>query len=176
MESIDGKSVNFQENSRYIKKSVTNRVKPKFYKLMGQIMNLHIEPILNFLELNDLCKLRSSNKLLLALVHEYYPKRLRFEVDKIKIFQDSNYENFLNFMKIIDSQIPISNKNWLDFDLNSVINKLKILDKRTITNLRGFKNIGKLSESVFAPFCIILGYNVSYYLLNYHFSRKRRVR
>jgi hypothetical protein len=63
-------------------------------------------------------------------------------------------------MKIIDSQIPISNKNWLDFDLNSVIRKLKILDKKTITNLRAIKNTGKLSESIFAPFCIIFGYNV----------------
>lgn len=63
-------------------------------------------------------------------------------------------------MKIIDSQIPISNKNWLDFDLNSVINKLKVLDKKVITNLRSIKNVGKLSEAVFAPLCIILGYNV----------------
>jgi len=65
-------------------------------------------------------------------------------------------------MKIIDSQIPISHKNWLDFDLNSVINKLKVLDKRVITNLRAIKNIGKLTEAVFAPFCIIFGYNVSF--------------
>jgi hypothetical protein len=63
-------------------------------------------------------------------------------------------------MKIIDSQIPISNKNWLDFDLTSVINKLKIIDKKVITNLRSIKSVGKLSEAVFAPFCIIFGYNV----------------
>lgn len=65
-------------------------------------------------------------------------------------------------MKIIDSQIPISKKNWLDFDLKSVIQKLKILDKKVITNLRAIKNIGKLSEAIFAPFCIIFGYNVNY--------------
>ncbi len=64
-------------------------------------------------------------------------------------------------MKIIDSQIPISNKNWLDFELTSVISKLKLLDKKVIANLRAIKNLGKLSEAVFAPFCIILGYNVS---------------
>ena len=87
------------------------------------------------------------------------------EVDRIKNFQEINYENFLNFMKIIDSQIPISNKNWLDFDLNSVINKLRILDKRVITNLRSIKSVGKLSEAVFAPFCIIFGYNVNKHLI-----------
>lgn len=70
-------------------------------------------------------------------------------------------------MKIIDSQIPISNKNWLDFDLASVINKLKILDKKVITNLRSIKSVGKLSEAVFAPFCIIFGYNVSKYPLKF---------
>lgn len=109
--------------------------------------------------------MRASNKLFLAIVHEYYPKRLRLEVERIKIFQERNYDNFLNFMKIIDSQIPISNKNWLDFDLNSVITKLRALDKKVITNLRGIKNLGKLSEAIFAPFCIIFGYNVKLLIL-----------
>jgi hypothetical protein len=116
------------------------------------------------LDLKDLAKMRASNKLFLQIVHEYYPKRLRLEVERIKIFQERNYHNFLNFMKIIDSQIPISNKNWLDFDLNSVIGKLRILDKKTITNLRSIKNTGKLSEAIFAPFCIIFGHNVNFML------------
>ena len=110
--------------------------------------------------------MRASNKLFLAIVHEYYPKRLRLEVERIKIFQERNYENFLNFMKIIDSQIPISYKNWLDFDLNSVIMKLRVLDKKVVTNLRSIKNMGKLSEAIFAPFCIIFGYNVKNIILN----------
>ena len=115
----------------------------------------------NYCDLQDLMCLRQSNKLFLALVHEYYPKRLRLEVEYIKNFQETNFENFVNFMKSIDSQIPISNKNWLDFDLNSVITNLKILDKKIITNIKSIKNIGKLSEAVFARFCIIFGYNVS---------------
>ena len=113
------------------------------------------------MDLKDLAKMRGANKLFNQIVNDYYPKRLRLEVEKIKIFQERNYHNFLNFMKIIDSQIPISNKNWLDFDLNSVIQKLSILDKRLITNLRAFKNTGKISEAIFAPFCIIFGYNVN---------------
>ena len=95
------------------------------------------------------------------MVHEYYPKRLKFEVDNIRLYQERNYENFMSFLKIIDSQIPISNNNWLEFDLNIVIARLKILDKKVITELKGIKNIGKLSEVVFAPFCIIFGLNVS---------------
>ena len=38
----DGRSFNNYEASRIVKKNV-NRVKPKFYKLMGQVMNHHIE-------------------------------------------------------------------------------------------------------------------------------------
>ena len=119
--------------------------------------------------------MRAANKLFLAIVHDYYPKRLRLEVERIKVFQERNYENFLNFMKIIDSQIPISNKNWLDFDLNSVILKLKIIDKKVITNLRAIKNIGKLSEAIFAPFCIILGYNVHLFIFFILFFRKIQI-
>jgi hypothetical protein len=115
---------------------------------------------LNYLDLADLSKMRNVNKLFLAIVYEYYPKRLRLEVDTIKSFQEHCYDTFLNFMKIIDSQIPLSNKNWLDFDLSSVINKLKVLDKKIISSVRTIKNIGKLPDTVFAPFCIILGYNV----------------
>ena len=152
-------------SSKILKKN--NRVKPKFFKLLGIIMNSHMDviyflnkPIFNYLDLVDLAKIRGANKLLLALAHDYFPKRLRIEVEFIKSFQESCYDSFLNFMKIIDSQIPLSNKNWLDFDLTSVINKLKVLDKKVITALKAIKNTGKLPETVFAPICIILGYNV----------------
>ena len=62
-------------------------------------------------------------------------------------------------MKNIDSQIPLSNKGWLDFDLNSVANKLLILDRNLLTKLRSIKNIGKYTDLIYAPFCIIFGYN-----------------
>jgi hypothetical protein len=117
------------------------------------------------LDLSDLAKTRNVNKLFLALVHEYYPKRLRLEVDMIKSFQEHCHDTFSNFMKIIDSQIPLSNKNWLDFDLGSVINKLKVLDKKVITSIKTIKSTGKLPDTVFAPLCIILGFNVLFLLI-----------
>jgi hypothetical protein len=155
-------------NFSIVSRSKTTKVKPRFFKLLGQIMNYHFDDIMNYLQIKDLTRLRCSNKMYLALVHEYFPKRLRFEVDRIRVFQEDNYDVFLNFMKIIDSQIPLSNKNCLDFDLNIVIDKLKILDKNIITNMKSIKSIGKLPEAVFAPFCIILGYNVG--LLCYYSS------
>ena len=62
-------------------------------------------------------------------------------------------------MKNIDSQIPLSNKGWLDFDLKSVSNKLLILDRNLLTKLRSIKNIGKNTDLIYAPFCIIFGSN-----------------
>lgn len=66
----------------------------------------------------------------------------------------------MEFMKLIDSQIPLSNKNWLEFDLNLVLGRLNILEKSIITSVKAIKNLGKLSDCVFAPFCIIFGKNV----------------
>lgn len=42
---LSNKEENFHQISRVIKKSTGNqvRIKPKFYKLMGQVMNLHID-------------------------------------------------------------------------------------------------------------------------------------
>lgn len=41
----DGKYSNNMDNSKFVstKKSNNYRVKPKFYKLLGQIMNYHME-------------------------------------------------------------------------------------------------------------------------------------
>jgi hypothetical protein len=55
-------------------------------------------------------------------------------------------------MKNIDSQIPLSNKGWLDFDLNSVPNKLLILDRNLLTKLCSIKKIGKYTDLIYAPF------------------------
>ena len=106
--------------------------------------------------------MQQLNKNFHAVVYDYYPKRLKFEVDNLRLFQEKNYENFMDFLKIIDSQIPSSINNWLEFDLQTVISKLKVLDKKVITALRGIKSIGKLSEVVMAPFCIIFGQNVNF--------------
>jgi hypothetical protein len=46
--SLQNQEMSFQQVSRIVKKPTQNRVKPKFYKLLGQIMNLHIDVILYF--------------------------------------------------------------------------------------------------------------------------------
>lgn len=66
----------------------------------------------------------------------------------------------MEFMKILDSQIPVSKSNWLDFNMLNVTKKLRLLDKPTTLQIKSIKSLGKIDENVFAPFCIIFGYNV----------------
>ena len=134
-------------------------VKPKYLKLLISIISNYSENIFNYLSLTDLCLTRGINRMFLTLVHEYYQKRLKMEIQTITLYQNYNQEKTSIFMKNIDSQIPISTKNWLDFDLNSVTNTIQSLSRNTITQLRSIKNIGKFSDSIYAPFCIIFGYN-----------------
>lgn len=137
------------------------RVKPKFYKLLRSVITDHFDSVLYFLDYHDLANLRHSNKLFQSIVHENFPQRLRFEVERIKYFQEQHYDHFITLMKNIDSQIPLSYDNWLDFDLGSVIQKLRIIDKNVISSLRSIKKIPKmLPDTVFAPFCIIMYGNV----------------
>lgn len=127
---------------------------------------IYRKDILNYLDLYDLCQVRAVNKLLQVTVHEYYKIRLKLEIEYITTFQEDNKEKTEIFMKNIDSQIPISNGGWLDFDLCSVTNKITSLTKNTIIKIKAIKSLGKNSDLIFAPFCIFMGYNVSFFQNN----------
>ena len=149
-------------NSMYISNNMfSRRIKPNLIRLMNQIFynSQILELILNYLDLIELSQFRALNHNILYIVHEYYKKRVKIEIDYITKYQDNNKDYVDFFMKNIDSQIPLSNKNWLDFDLNSVANKLLILDRNLLTKLRSIRNIGKYTDLIYAPFCIIFGYN-----------------
>ena len=148
-------------NSVYNLNNISVRIKPSLIRLINQIFYNSdlLNVILNYLNLIELSQFRALNRNILFLVHEYFKKRVKLEIDYITKYQDNNKEKVDFFMKNIDSQIPLSNKGWLDFDLNSVANKLLILDRNLLTKLRSIKNIGKYSDLIYAPFCIIFGYN-----------------
>ena len=165
---IENNTMNNNENSFALGHSVQysttsiggmQRIRPKFFKLLNVILSSHFDPIMDYLDLLELCSLRAVNHYFLSLVHDYYQRRLKFEIELITSYQEENKEKTAIFMKNIDSQIPISNKNWLDFDLVSVTQKLQLLDRNILTKLRSIKSIGKLSDVIYAPFCIIFGYN-----------------
>ena len=167
-ENINKNDNNNIENSSAYINSIYNsnsmfslRIKPNFIRIINQIFydSDILNSILNYLNLIELSQFRSLNRRILFLVHEYFKKRVKIEIDYITKYQENNKEKVDFFMKNIDSQIPLSNKGWLDFDLNSVANKLLILDRNLLTKLRAIRNIGKNSDLIYAPFCIIFGFN-----------------
>ena len=147
-------------NSIYNNSFLTRRLKPNLIRLISQVFNDEIlYSILNYLDLIELSQFRALSRNILLLVHEYYKRRVKIEIDSITKYQEKNREKVDFYMKNIDSQIPLSNKGWLDFDLKSVSNKLLILDRNLLTKLRAIKNIGKNTDLIYAPFCIIFGSN-----------------
>ena len=158
--NIDNSSI--QANSLCNSNSLFSiRIKPNLIRVINQIFYASdvLDTILNYLSLIELSQFRALNRNILFLVHEYFKKRVKIEIDYITKYQENNKEKVDFFMKNIDSQIPLSNKGWLDFDLNSVANKLLILDRNLLTKLRSIKNIGKVTDLIYAPFCIIFGFN-----------------
>ena len=146
------------QNNSNINFSISTRVRPKMIRLSQKIFyDLSLcQNILNYLNIFELNNMRRMSHKILSLVHEYYKKRIKMQIIYITDYQEKNRNIIYSFMKIIDTQIPISNKNWLDFDLNSVVNKLNTLNRNIIFKLRSIKNTDKISDFVFAPFCIIV--------------------
>ena len=117
-------------NSTYNNSFLSRRLRPNLIRLINQVFHDEVlYSILNYLDLIELSQFRSLDRTILLIVHEYYKKRVKIEIDNITKYQDNNREKMEIFMKNIDSQIPLSKKGWLDFDLKSVSNKLLILDR-----------------------------------------------
>ena len=125
-ETLSNNKLDKSESSRYGLSPFGNQdlsIKPRYLKLFGQILTNYSSPIFNYLSLIELSKIRGVNKMFFGIVSEYYEKRLKIEIQDITDFQSLNKDKTSEFMKNIDSQIPISYKNWLNFDLNDVFIK-----------------------------------------------------
>ncbi len=146
--------------SRINSKSKLGRVKPRFYKQFSMIVKEYFDDVLDYLTLEELINLRSTNQALFATVHDYFSKRIIIENETIKSFQESNSLLINEFLKHIEDQIPMSTDNWLEYDIKIIIQNLGLFDKRILNSLRSLKSISKgLTDKVFAPFCIIMGFN-----------------
>ena len=138
-------------------------VKPKFIKNFNDVIINCNQYIFNYLTLLEVSLLRRVNKLFLNLINDYYELRLKLEINNITNFQNENEENTMLYMQNIDSQIPISNNQWLEFDLKKVTKNIELLDKKTIIQLKSIKKLTKFNQNIYAPFCIIFGYKSSNY-------------
>ena len=100
-------------NSIYNSNSLFSmRIKPNLIRLINQVFYSSelLDTILNYLNLIELTQFRALNRNILFIVHEYFKKRVKIEIDYITKYQDNNKEKVDFFMKNIDSQIPLSNK------------------------------------------------------------------
>ena len=148
----------FQNNSKLYS---INNIKPKFIRNLNEIISKCGQFIFNYLSIKEITLLRSINKLFYESINDYYEIRLKIEINNITNFKNENEENTILYMQNIDSQIPISNNQWLEFDLKKVTKNMELLDKETIIELKSIKKLIKLNENIYAPFCIILGYKPS---------------
>ena len=163
-------------SSSYLKENINNNIffslpnlkKPNLIRLSNKIFNEFslLKPILNYLTIFELNNMRRINHNILSLVNDYFKIRIKIEINYITDYQEKNKDKVHYFINNIDTQIPLSNKNWLDFDLNSIVNKINILNRNIINRLKYIKNLNKISDVVFAPFCIIFSKNNNELLKN----------
>jgi hypothetical protein len=83
----------------------------------------------------------------------YLPTRLQQEADYINLFIETNEELNKEFMKLVDTQIPISNGNWVNFNF---LDTLKLISScfttGDISNLKyAVNNIKNDNDMLFAP-------------------------
>ena len=138
-------------------------IKPRYFKLLNDVFINNSKEILNYLTLPELAILRKCNKFFLATINDYYEIRLKNEISDITNFQNENGDKTTLYMQNIDSQIPLSNNQWLEFDLNKVIKEIQKLDKNTISQLKSIKKLTRFNENIYAPFCLIFGQKQSNY-------------
>lgn len=89
----------------------------------------------------------------------YLPTRLQQEADYINLFIETNEELNKEYMKLVDTQIPISNGNWVNFNFLQTLKTISgCLDARDISQLKFSANyIKDESDSILAPFCVLFG-------------------
>ena len=138
-----------------------SNIKPKFIKNLNEIITNYGQFIFNYLTLTEISLLRGINKLFYETINDYYELRLKIEINNITNFKNENEEITILYMQNIDSQIPVSNNHWLEFDLKKVTKNMELLDKDTIIELKSIKKLIKFNENIYAPFCIIFGYKPS---------------
>ena len=82
------------------------------------------------------------------------------EADYINLFIETNEELNKEFMKLVDTQIPISNGNWVDFNFLATLKCISgCLTAADISTLKyTVNNIKEDNDTLFAPFCVLFGH------------------
>ena len=113
----------------------------------------------DFLPTKDLIRLQAVNQLFKLSLRIYLPTRLQQEADYINIFIEGHEGLNREFMKLVDTQIPISNGNWVCFDFVETLKVIsESLSSKEISELKFIvQNIKPDHEILLAPFCLLMG-------------------
>ena len=131
----------------------------KYSDLFTQILDLNSPLILNYLLIPELSILSSTNRTIKYIIEKYYSLRLKIEYEDIRNFEIINKDKNDEYLKIYEFQIPLSQNNWFNYDIQNAISTILALDRKTISQLRGIKKLRNLNENIYAPFCIIFNFN-----------------
>lgn len=133
-------------------------MKPYLKQLLKDVINSDfLYYIADFLNTKVIIKLTAVSTLFRDSFRVYLPTRLQQEADYINLFIETNDELNKEFMKLVDTQIPISNGNWVNFNF---IETLKFISTSITTqDLSDLKfaanNVKENNDMLFAPFCVL---------------------
>ena len=130
-------------------------MRPYLKQLLKDVINSDfLYYIADFLNTRAIIKLTAVNTTFRDSFRVYLPTRLQQEADYINLFIETNEELNKEFMKLVDTQIPISNGNWVNFDF---LETLKFISQgivnKDISDLKfAVKNVKQHNDILFAPF------------------------
>lgn len=135
-------------------------MRPYLKQLLKDVINSDfLYYIADFLNTKTLIKLTGVSTLFRDSFRVYLPTRLQQEADYINLFIETNDELNKEFMKLVDTQIPISNGNWVNFNFLETLKTISSsFTSQDISTLKfAANNVGETNDILFAPFCVLFG-------------------
>ena len=114
--------------------------------------------ILHYLQIKELIQLSTICQSLKSILEKYFLVRLKLDYNKIKNIETKNVA-LKNIYLEKYVQLLFQNCKWFNYDINDSIKKITKLNRRSISQIKGIKNLPKLDEKIYAPFCLIFNYN-----------------
>ena len=92
-------------------------MRPHLKQLLKDVINSDfLYYIADFLDTRTIISFTAVSSTFRDSFRVYLPTRLQQEADYINLFIETNDELNKEFMKLVDTQIPISNGNWVNFN------------------------------------------------------------
>jgi len=113
-------------------------MRPYLKNLLKDVINSDfLYYIADFLDTRSIINFTAVSSIFRDSFRVYLPTRLQQEADYINLFIETNDELNKEFMKLVDTQIPISNGNWVNFNFLDTLKKIAgSLTTSDISNLK----------------------------------------